>query len=1195
MSVSNKIKINLIFMCMSLIIMLNLGVNSKALNLGGSFKCQGDKKVILTEDTRISIYKDSASYLLVSSELQRLGGKDTELTYSGTGRSRMAICGYIDKSGRLILSIKQRGKVSYLADKDYVVYENSDEYKNGGFGSHSDLSQGGDDEKFKVDGTSVTAYFLSNGEMDERFVNINDASIAGKDVYIPANIYGNATFVKIHLAQPQKLSGTSSCKEQVCSADEFGKCSDKEHKHTLFKYNATNVTIDGGGDLVSDLAEFSRNNQIIGLYNTLKTVQTTLGGSDVAIDSAGVRVRASAGIAYLKDPAKALQEHIGADDGSNSSGIVKFAYKGKEYLICTGVLASKEKVAVHVNKEIEKGKSKTVREDIYFAVPIKVVSKTGEEINLESAPSCFSPAVANCAASTAKKDIVNVLNVVSFNVFSPSVQAETSIKELMPTNNFEKDVLMRSTIPMRLEYIMHPILGRTAVEADWAVEKLYPKLQAKIVPNSAGVGGYDFIVNAEFANFYKGYLNSSDMGLCELPKGRIIYGGLPMDYTLEYTEGVQTRTLECKPKSVVTARIELGVVDVIEPKMPRVGSTAAKNTYFSANGHPEDGFYTTENIIYSGKVYVGTGDSQKSMLKYKSLVDLNLSGVKEKPRAYLLDLRNNTVYKSMQDGTMTILNDLKTLNMWSDNLILTRVDLIDSDASKMKDGTKKVISEVDETEKTDNSEDTNSEDGSDNVSEGDVTSLSFGTINLDKKGLQNIALHADAYAEKQGIEIKQFDHIDVVSVSESLSGGKVGTGSSVYRDVLAYVAYISEGVKTEEDLLTYQLNLVNYTYKSESADLRYAYLYWNQDSYEIKTDSKSKKLSVKTNTAESSGSDLYTSKLVDYKAVILITRFEECFTYVTDPTVGGASKSQNDKAVDDSTQIESAEVYNSEQAKWMPTGRYVAFLNADTMFPFTGGSQEGKANFYYVNNTEYYTEPFFYVNGANGIEVPEKFTLESSDTSGNEFVKALRNKVDIIGTDELRFRMRFSEDYGCQIAINRGSLMQTDVLSWLNTADSEEFFFKRGISIDKVKDLLRVGNGINRGELNYLRIDEIRNDLSIERSKEQKGWIVVALTICGGAFIVFAFGLVIVYYIDIMLPINGVSLLNIITFGAMLPVVSKEEKDLVESSGEKGKCMTQLGMLVTSACALGIGVLLLNSVAILKFIYSVYYAIVSLF
>lgn len=391
-----------------------------------------------------------------------------------------------------------------------------------------------------------------------------------------------------------------------------------------------------------------------------------------------------AGGGYLTSPAEAF---LAEGREPDSNGVITFKYSDtEEYLIATRPLVVPVKTETH-NLQDKRTGATFVEElaSIYL-----VQSRDGSSV-FELNENVFQEAMRVIMNAKFVRSAVILLNQVAFNIYSPAVASEVLLSDLMPNNNFDKDVLRNSSVPKKFEYYIHALTGEssdlTLLDAASA--------GALFVENIEKVGSEYFLkMNKEYYNSFVKIYSTNNTGVAEIPKGTILSGkGLPSatgakDTMVEY-EDVRSGSKikrECLAKNLIKTRFELGVFDTIKPKPRNETYSTADMDARGIDSFGDAGFsYKMDSFVYDAKDYFGSSKKdQTSKLIFQGVHNYVRSESIAENTSYMLDLSNLSVYKIV-DGKEESETSATTMNLDPEHLLLARTDFLKEEEKKPVD------------------------------------------------------------------------------------------------------------------------------------------------------------------------------------------------------------------------------------------------------------------------------------------------------------------------------------------------------------------------------------------------------------------------------------------------------------------------------------------------------------------------------
>lgn len=183
--------------------------------------------------------------------------------------------------------------------------------------------------------------------------------------------------------------------------------------------------------------------------------------------------------------------------------------------------------------------------------------------------------------------------------------------------------------------------------------------------------------------------------------------------------------------------------------------------------------------------------------------------------------------------------------------------------------------------------------------------------------------------------------------------------------------------------------------------------------------------------------------------------------------------------------------------------------------------------------------------------------------------------------------------YGAIIYRNNQYANDAELLKWLDT-DKAKSMTDEGVEASILKELIKGALKLEETDLTYeeyLRMEEIKEEMANITENTLIGLIITLLGIIGYVLCCYGIILFLVYAVDIVNPFSEASLLRIITFGRLYPIMHKSELDFyghIDNSESKLTFVTWYHMLFISFIIITLGVLFIVANPIINFIVKVF-------
>ncbi len=138
-----------------------------------------------------------------------------------------------------------------------------------------------------------------------------------------------------------------------------------------------------------------------------------------------------------------------------------------------------------------------------------------------------------------------------------------------------------------------------------------------------------------------------------------------------------------------------------------------------------------------------------------------------------------------------------------------------------------------------------------------------------------------------------------------------------------------------------------------------------------------------------------------------------------------------------------------------------------------------------------------------------------------------------------------------------------------------------------------VGGQLTFGQ--WLRIQEIRDELSRDRESFFARAIRLSSFAIGVLLVIYSVSLLFAYFIDIFNIVANLSILNMVTFGKLYPITSFGEIDYIQRDGAAYKYITKIGVIRLTLFGCLAGVLFMHPAVLLRFLLSIFMFLTNLF
>ncbi len=237
------------------------------------------------------------------------------------------------------------------------------------------------------------------------------------------------------------------------------------------------------------------------------------------------------------------------------------------------------------------------------------------------------------------------------------------------------------------------------------------------------------------------------------------------------------------------------------------------------------------------------------------------------------------------------------------------------------------------------------------------------------------------------------------------------------------------------------------------------------------------------------------------------------------------------------------------------------------------------------------------VGGTGGVYAKEfAFDVGSTVTPWDIKYHALLSGNPV---PSFRFFFGFESDLSGvpRLVIYRNNTFVGDVslIHWLRTPQAQSLTTINALEL--LNRLLGVFDVVG-GELTFgqwLRIQEIRDELSRGRESFFARAIRLSSFAIGVLLVIYSVSLLFAYFIDIFNIVANLSILNMMTFGKLYPITSFGEIDYIQRDGAAYKYITKIGVLRLTLFGCLVGVLFMHPAVLLRFLLSIFMFLTNLF